>query len=128
MLQNICIIDDNPIFLLTATKMIQLQNCAKSICSFKNGEIALGHLKNEYKAGADLPDLILLDINMPVMDGWQFLDALRSLNFPNLTIYLLTSSVDPADITRAKTYKMLSGYLTKPLTPEVIDSLMIEIS
>ncbi len=86
---------------------------------FVNGEEAMNALLDNFKSNQTLPDLILLDINMPVMDGWDFLDALTKINtkFP-VPVYLLTSSIDPCDMEKAKRYKDVQGFLSKPLTKD----------
>lgn len=128
MLETVYLVDDNPIFLLTAKKMFQLLKAGNGISTFKNGLEALNRLKRLNETGKKMPDLILLDINMPVMNGWNFLDALRKEKITGLNIYLLSSSIDPVDIQRAASYKELKGYLTKPLTLDtlkyVIDKLI----
>ena len=59
--------------------------------------------------------VIFLDINMPVMNGWQFLEQMQILNL-NPTVYILTSSIDQSDISKARTFKNVKAFLTKPLT------------
>ena len=72
-----------------------------------------------------LPNLILLDINMPVMDGWDFLNELQKIEEgKNIPVVLITSSVDNHDIEKAKTYAQIKGYFTKPLPKEGINDIL----
>ncbi len=76
-------------------------------------------LKQLATKGIDRPDIIFLDINMPVMNGWQFLDNFIALNLPaskHITIYMITSSVDNAEILRAASYKEIKNYIIKPIS------------
>jgi len=68
-----------------------------------------------------MPEIILLDLNMPVMDGWQFLDAFIK-KYPNqdVHIFIVTSSIDQADIDKAASYKLVSNYVVKPLQRDQI--------
>ena len=116
-----CIIDDDPIFIFGTKKIMQIANFCESFMIFHNGKQAYDKLKIILENGSQLPDLILLDLNMPIWDGWQFLDEF--VKIPNekiITIYIITSSVDPADVIRAKSYDMVSNYIVKPITmPEL---------
>ena len=112
-----CIIDDDPIFIFGTKKIMQIANFCKSFMIFHNGKQAYDKLKIIIENGSQLPDLILLDLNMPIWDGWQFLDEFVKIpNEKSITIYIITSSVDPADVIRAKSYDMVSNYIVKPIT------------
>lgn len=128
MKRTVWFVDDNPIFLLTATQMFKLLKCNCRLLTFSNGEMAVNYLETIKACREELPDLVLLDVNMPVMDGWAFLDYLRQADISFLSIYLLTSSIDLVDIERAKHYPNLSGYLTKPLTKEAVKNLLDTIN
>ena len=119
-----CIIDDDPIFVLGTKRLFEINEFAKEIRVYKNGEEALNALKETLRNGMDLPCIIFLDINMPVMDGWEFLDAFGELEGSrNSVIYMLSSSVDPSDADRARSYSLVRDYLTKPLNQEKLDDL-----
>lgn len=119
-----CIIDDDPIFVLGTKRLFEINEFAKEIRVYKNGEEALSALKETLRNGMDLPCIIFLDINMPVMDGWEFLDAFGELEGSrNSVIYMLSSSVDPSDADRARSYSLVRDYLTKPLNQEKLDDL-----
>ncbi|MBS3915479.1 MAG: response regulator [Bacteroidetes bacterium] len=116
-----CIIDDDPIFVFGTKKLMQSSGYCKQFLVFENGKIAIEHLSDVIKHGGKMPEIILLDLNMPVMDGWQFLDAFIK-KYPNqdVHIFIVTSSIDQADIDKAASYKLVSNYVVKPLQRDQI--------
>lgn len=126
-INTVFLIDDDPIHQQIAKRMIERQQVTKKIVSFLEADLALNYIREQLYQPEFLPDLILLDINMPVMDGWDFLEAFESFreNIPKrILIYILTSSVNESDMVKAKTYASLDGYLVKPLTTETIEHLL----
>ncbi|MCF4102535.1 response regulator [Gillisia sp. M10.2A] len=122
-----CIIDDDPIFVFSAKKIMQLSDFCNSFMVFHNGEDALNNLKAVITAKEQLPDIILLDLNMPIMDGWQFLDEFIQIPCDTeITIYIVSSSIDPADVIRAKTYDRVNNYIVKPITIERLKKVLME--
>jgi CheY-like chemotaxis protein len=120
-----CIIDDDPIFVFGTKRIMEIANFCESFMIFRNGKEAFDKLKAIIIADEKLPDLILLDLNMPIWDGWQFLDEFIKIPHANpITIYIMTSSIDPADIAKAKTYEEVSNYLVKPITMAELKKLM----
>ena len=125
------LIDDNEIDNLINQKMIESSAICQHILVHTGARSAIEFLRNIEKlsgAIADakklIPDIILLDIDMPLMDGFQFLDEFEKLSDAvknDIKIVMLTSSMNPNDLSRAKKSKFVSKYLNKPLT---IDSLM----
>lgn len=80
-LHNVCLIDDDKIYQFTARKILESTGLAKKILSFYNGSEAIGFLKQSFTTDQnELPDVIFLDINMPVMNGWQFLEEYHKIN------------------------------------------------
>lgn len=122
-----CIIDDDPIFVFGAKRIMQFADFCTAFMIFHNGEEALNNLKSIIVAGEKLPDMILLDLNMPIMDGWQFLDEFTKIKTEKkITIYIITSSIDPADVTRSKAYQNVNNYIVKPITMETLKQLLHE--
>ena len=76
-----------------------------------------------------MPDAVLLDWNMPVMDGWQFLDEFVQIPAnKKICIYMVTSSIDPDDINKAKTYDSLKNYIVKPITTQVLQNILSDLA
>ncbi|WP_291726307.1 response regulator [Bernardetia sp.] len=124
---HVCIIDDDPIYVFTTRKLMEVSNLSKYIEIFKNGKEALDTLKPRIEVGEKVPEVILLDLNMPVMDGWEFLDAFVSPDTEKIIIYVVSSSIDPADMQKAKEYSQVSNYVVKPITPQRLKALFDEI-
>ena len=92
---------------------------------YMNGQTAFDALQQVARSGQHAPDLILLDINMPVMDGWEFLDALATLHLPErVCICVLTSSIHPEDLEKSQSYHEVKGYFTKPLDDTSLSQLI----
>ncbi|APU70308.1 MULTISPECIES: response regulator [Christiangramia] len=120
-----CIIDDDPVFVFGTKKIMELANFSSSIMVFHNGHEALQNLKPIIEKGENIPEVILLDLNMPIMDGWEFLDEFIDIpTSKQITIYIVTSSVDPADSKRAEKYDNVSNYLVKPIRSEDLKSIL----
>jgi len=123
----VALVDDDKIFRLTASKTITTASLTQKILQFENGEDALNFLKKNAANIADLPDYIFLDINMPYIDGWMFLEDFRKIKptiRKHITIYMISSSIDPRDIDRAKGNKDVSGYVVKPVSKEKFSELL----
>ena len=117
-MKNVLVVDDDQIFNFLSTKTLQKMGVAKEIHTALNGKEAIDLFNNYYQGTVSAPDIILLDLNMPVMDGFGFLEAFKKLIIPrkeNIRIIVVSSSQDPRDIQRAKELGA-SQYISKPLT------------
>ena len=118
------IIDDDKLTVKLMSILISKNKFCEEIQSFNNPQFAIDKLKQNYHNNEILPDAILLDLNMPVMDGWQFLDEFILLPIQKkISIFIMTSSIDPIDIEMAKKYKVVKDYIEKPITAIKLDAL-----
>lgn len=116
-MKNVLVVDDDRICNFLTTKTLERMGFVNDIHTALNGQQALDLFNNYYIGAKALPDVILLDLNMPIMDGFGFLDAFRSLDLQGkdrVKIIIVTSSINPADIARAKCFGV-SQYLSKPI-------------
>lgn len=132
MLEQILCVDDDPITLMLSKKVITKSEFSKEIITAQNGEEAL-HYFNTLKYNknkANKPELIFLDLNMPVMGGWEFLDHFVSpdyAEFNTANVIVLSSTIDPDDLAKAKKYPIIIDFLSKPITQTMLDYLKKKI-
>lgn len=115
----IWIVDDDAIYQIIVNKIIQRSDMFSAISTFKNGKEAIDNLHNALENKADLPDIILLDINMPIMDGWEFMEELGLIKprfSKEIVVYIVSSSIAVEDKNKSKSYENILGYLSKPVT------------
>lgn len=128
-LNSILLVDDDDTVNFFNEFLLKELNVSEEIVVKENGEEALDFLKTRESKEALFPDLIFLDINMPVMDGFEFLEAYRNANLEDKTnalIVMLTTSLHPKDIERANSYPFISEYVYKPLTQDKIKEIMLK--
>ena len=118
-IQSLCVIDDDMIYQFAVKLNLKQLQLANSVQCFSNGELAKLYMMENAQKPEALPDVILLDINMPIMDGWDFLEWFKEFKV-NLSkaipIFMVSSSIDWRDIEKAKSYKEVVDYMSKPLT------------
>lgn len=125
------LVDDNEIDNLINQKMIEAANIADHIFTHTGAKSAMEFLKNMERLEAGervLPDVIFLDIDMPLMDGFQFLDEFEKLSDETRAkckIIMLTSSINPQDVNKSKKYSYVKQYLNKPLSQDTLDKINI---
>ncbi|MBK0380479.1 response regulator [Mucilaginibacter segetis] len=125
-----CVVDDDEIYTFTVRRIIDRSAIAEKTIFFHNGQAALDFLIENLEKHNELPDLILLDLNMPVLDGWQFLDEFALLK-PRLnkkiTVYIVSSSIDEDDYNRAKAIEIVTDFIVKPLTVDHLKDILFQL-
>jgi CheY-like chemotaxis protein len=107
----IALVDDDSIFQFTATRLLESSKLAQNILHFENGAEALTFLREKALQKEFLPDYLFLDINMPFVDGWMFLEdftTLKSSLAKDISIYMVSSSIDPRDLNRPRVFRRLA--------------------
>ncbi|WP_432221179.1 response regulator [Flavobacterium sp. TMP13] len=133
MYDTILCIDDDPIALLLCKKVITRFDFSKEIVTAQNGEEALQYfngIKYGTAANRKKPQLIFLDLNMPVMGGWEFLDHFIESDynqFNTIPVVVLSSTIDPQDVEKSKEYPIIIDFLSKPITIDILNYLSEKI-
>lgn len=130
-IDSCCIIDDDPIFIYGTKRIMKEMDFCEEFVIYNNGQEALDGIVKITKSGEKLPAIILLDLNMPIMNGWEFLDEFIKMptnNTKPTSIYIISSSVDPRDLEKVKSYEKVSNYILKPITPKDLETILQTIS
>lgn len=109
------LIDDDNLAICLTKHLLRAEGFSNCICTFQSAQEALDKLVGKKQR---VPQVVFLDLNMPMMDGWQFLDALapyRDALRGNCPIYILTSSLALVDLEKSRHYELVSGLIHKPL-------------
>jgi len=124
-IETVCIIDDDPIFVY-GTKILLNYNSSfsSSVIVYENGKEALEDFTAVVKCGEKLPDVIFLDLNMPIMNGWEFLDEFTKLPIKNKPkVYIVSFSIDQQDVQKSQTYDIVKDFIEKPLSYTILTDL-----
>jgi two-component system chemotaxis response regulator CheY len=127
---NIGIIDDDLVYKFVIKTLIRGTSPTSMILELNDGQEAIEFFNQHRDELSQLPDIILLDINMPRLNGWQFLDQLRISNiaFYRPSIYMVSSSTDENDIATASSYEEVIRFLSKPIRTGVLREIIAEAS
>lgn len=128
MKKSVLIIDNDPIYRTISQRIIEKLDLAETIFVEKNGYTAIQFLSQVIENNSELPKIIFLDIEMPVMNGWEFMDEYCKFEKSLLTeieIYIVSSSISQVDKDKANTFSEIKGFISKPLTIETLKNILI---
>lgn len=123
-----CIIDDDEVYIHLIKKIIRIKKLSENLLVFNNGREAIDHftaIVNEV-SNSEFPEIIFLDLNMPIMDGWDFLQKFAQIKPPKkfkTTLYIVSSSIDPFEIEKAKSFSEVTDYLIKPIRIDEFEAI-----
>ncbi|WP_121243429.1 response regulator [Mucilaginibacter phyllosphaerae] len=124
---KLIVLDDDKIQHLIFRKMLNQYHIVDHTMFSDDGNRVLDFLENYKSNNEMLPELIFLDLNMPNLNGWKFLEQLKNL-YPQLTkhvtVYIISSSVNPSDVKRSKKYSFVNSYIIKPITRERLNNIV----
>ena len=126
-LNCILLVDDDPATNFLHKRVIQKEDCAEKIATVENGEQALQYLQSLVAENLPAPELIFLDINMPIMNAWEFLEAYHLLpeaQKNKTVIVMLTTSLNPDDELHAAKFPDISAYHFKPLDKNILQEIL----
>lgn len=127
---TVCVIDDDDIYKYTVIKTLKEFKPSQKILLFSDGEEAIDYITQHLGNSETLPDVIFLDINMPIMDGFEFMEEyirIKPRVGKKIIIYMISSSVSPEDINRAKSISEISDYIVKPIEPGKLARILKEL-
>lgn len=133
MFETILCVDDDPITLMLCKKVIQKASFSKEVLFANNGQDAISILEKIKldENNQKFPEIIFLDLNMPVANGWDFLDYFKNKDshifFKNTKVIILSSTIDPSDFSKSKQYEMVTHFLSKPINTDMLEKLRTEL-
>ncbi len=127
-IKGIFIVDDDPITIFGISRMLKSLVECENISTYENGKLAIDDIMGLLKDKKDIPEIIFLDINMPIMDGWQFLEEFIKLPLKDIVkINIITSSIDPLDLQKCIKFKYMTQHIiefrNKPIRKEEIEEI-----
>lgn len=128
---HIVLIDDDRFQVQALKKIVDDTGLAGTVSIFADGKEAVGYLAELVQLGDTLPDVIFLDINMPVMNAWKFLEAygrMKRLLYKPIAIYVVTSSTSEVDMAHSRHFEIVKGYIAKPVTKQKIQQVLSGLS
>lgn len=125
-LNTILLVEDDEATNFIHKRVIKQMDCTENVVVAENGIEAIEYLTSPIDGKYPQPDLIFLDINMPAMDGWEFLEEYKNLDEDQMAktvIVMLTTSLNPDDKAKAGVVDVINGFMSKPLTTEMLDEV-----
>ena len=128
---QIIIVDDDTFSNLICSTLIRSVNRNLDVTVFQDPTVALKEIQASFiNSNKKVFPIILLDINMPQMDGWEFLDKLEQIEesiINNISVFVISSSVDPKDSERAKNSKLVVDMISKPISKNLILEMLDKV-
>ena len=123
-----CIIDDDSIYVNLVKKIIETKKLCDNLLVFNNGKDGIDYFESilQNLEQNDIPEIILLDINMPVMDGWEFIERFTKIQNKfkkRITLYVVSSSINATEIEKAKSLSSVENYLVKPVNIDELEAV-----
>lgn len=125
MIKKVFLIDDDCVLRLMLEKMMHRIDSSLVFIPCENGRIGMDKLNDHFEATDEC--IILLDLNMPILDGWGFLEEMQARewsNNPNINLYILSSSTDKSDIERSRKYSCVKKFYHKPLSNKDFNKIL----
>lgn len=128
-IKEICFIEDDRVQIFLLTKYVEKLKTGYQVSSFANGKLAFDAMEERAKESKPFPDVIFLDINMPVWSGWDFYKAFSKLKgSEKVVVLVLTSSLNDDDYQMAVSYGLTDNYLIEPLGFEKFEKLISKLT
>lgn len=130
-LDCICIVDDDEIYTFLLKKTLKKMDICNDISIYINGQEAIESINQLIDSNQTLPDIILLDINMPLLDGWEFLgeyEKIKDKLKKQIDIYIASSSISTGDINKAKGHNEVVDFLVKPINVDTLLKISTRIT
>lgn len=127
---TVCIVDDDKIYRFTIDKYLKMLGLAENVIQFSNAEDALEFIEENLANPDQLPDVILLDVNMPILDGWDFMKKFKDYKdglSKNIRIYMVSSSIDERDRNMAIDIPEISDFIVKPIGEDKLRELIQDL-
>ena len=123
-----CVIDDDSIYIKLIKKIIETRKLCDNLLIFNDGKEGIEYFEAlQSKIGHHaIPDVILLDLNMPIMDGWEFIERFTKIRHEfekTITLYVVSSSINQSDVDKAKSLSSVKNYLIKPLKIDELEAV-----
>lgn len=124
------LVDDDDAYLYGTRKLIEYHKLCNAVLTFQNGRQVADFMKEHLYDRERTPDYILLDLEMPVMDGWQFVEEflqMKPLLEKEVKVYIVSSSIDDRDKDKAKSISIITDYLVKPLNSAGLKDIFLPV-